>query len=50
MSPEGWMVELHLGFHYLTINDLQRTIEEYRIFGRVLGVINSTFMALIPKN
>jgi hypothetical protein len=36
-SPEGWMVELYLGFHYLIINDLQRTIEESRIFGRVLG-------------
>ena len=30
-------------------NELLRVIEEARMFGKVLGALNATFVALIPK-
>jgi len=43
-------VEFYLAFFDILGEDLLKFIEECRIFGRMHGAINSTFIALIPKS
>jgi hypothetical protein len=38
-----------LSFYEVIEDDLLRVVEESRSKGKVLGVFNSTFIALIPK-
>jgi hypothetical protein len=47
--PNGWTVEFYLGFYDLLEVELLRVIEESRLYRKVLGALNSTFIALIPK-
>jgi hypothetical protein len=48
--PDGWSVELYLHFFDLMGEDLLALVEETLTSGRIEGSINSTFLALIPKN
>jgi hypothetical protein len=45
----GWSIEGYLGFYDLMIDGLQTMVEEFRNSRIVMGTINSTFIALIPK-
>jgi hypothetical protein len=42
-------MEFYLGFHDLMEEDLLRVVEDSKASGKVLGTINSTFIALIPR-
>lgn len=48
-EPDGWTQEFLSTFFYLVGDDLLRVVEDSRTQGRVEGSINSTFIALIPK-
>jgi hypothetical protein len=48
-EPNGWSTKFYEGFFDLLGDDLLRVVEEICIFGKVLGSINSNFIALIPK-
>ena len=48
-SLDGWIVEFFTTFIYLVGEDLVEMIEESRKLGSVTGSLNSTFLALIPK-
>jgi len=39
----------YLGFYDLMEDDLMKVIEESRLKGMFLGVVNLTFLTLIPK-
>jgi hypothetical protein len=47
---DGWTVEFFLAFFYLLGEDILGMVEETRRKGRVSGVLNDTFVALIPKS
>lgn len=47
---DEWMVEIFLHFFYLMGPDLVRIVEESGLGGHIIGAINSTYIALIPKN
>lgn len=49
LGPDGWLVEFFISFYDLLKEDLIRVIEEEKSTRSVLGVFNSTFLALIPK-
>jgi hypothetical protein len=46
---DGWTVEFFTTFIDLVGEDLVQMIEESRKLGSVIGSLNSTFLALIPK-
>jgi hypothetical protein len=48
-GPDGWTVEFFLHYFELIGQDLSDMVEESRIRGEVINSINSTFLALIPK-
>jgi hypothetical protein len=48
-GPDGWTVEFFTYFFYLVGEDLVQMIEESRQSGFITGSLNSTFLALIPK-
>jgi hypothetical protein len=47
---DGWTQELFHHFFDIMGNDLLGAIEESRISGKVIGSLNATFVALIPKD
>lgn len=49
LGPNGWIVELFLEFYDLMIADLLEVVEDSRKHGRIMGSLNATFIALIPK-
>jgi hypothetical protein len=48
-GPDGWTVEFFVHFFDLVGEDLLNMVEETRQKGKILGGLNSTFIALIPK-
>jgi len=42
-------IEFIKGFFNLSGKDLLMVVEEYRLYSKVLGAFNSTFLAMIPK-
>lgn len=50
LGPDGWTMEFYLAFYELQGNDLIKVVEECRIFGSIYNVVNTTFIALIPKS
>jgi len=48
-GPDRWTQGLFHFFFDLMGEDLVKTIEESRITGHILGALNATFFALIPK-
>jgi hypothetical protein len=48
-GPDGWTVEFFLHFFDLVGEDLLDMVEESRSRGVIIGGLNSTFLALIPK-
>lgn len=46
----GWSIEFYLAFYDLLGYDLLNVVEECRTTGKLYDAINSTFIALIPKN
>lgn len=48
-GPDGWMVEEFLEFFDLLGLDILAIVEESRVKGFMLGALNATFVALIPK-
>jgi hypothetical protein len=48
-GPDGWIVEFFITLFYLVVEDLVQMIEESRKMGSIIGSLNSTFLALIPK-
>jgi len=49
-GPDGCTVEFFLPFFDLLGNHILEMVEESRRKGRILGVLNATFIALIPKS
>ena len=49
MGPNGWFVEIFLGFHDILEEDLIRVIEESRSPMRIIAPFNATFIAFILK-
>jgi hypothetical protein len=47
--PDGWTVEFFLHLFDLVSEDVLAMVEEARSCERIVGSINSTFLALIPK-
>jgi hypothetical protein len=48
-GPNGWIVELFLGFFGMLGDDLLRVVEEMSLKGIFLGSIDPTSTSLIPK-
>ena len=48
-SPDGFTLEFFLGFYDLIKKDILAMVHESRKSGKVLGNMNSTFNAIIPK-
>jgi hypothetical protein len=48
-SLDGWTMEFFLRFYDFLEDELLRVIEESRRFGKMLGALNATFIALILK-
>jgi hypothetical protein len=48
-SPDGWKMKLFLDIFDIMGKDLLEVIEDSRVNGYVSGVINSSFITLIPK-
>jgi hypothetical protein len=48
-GPDGWTSEFFIFFFDLVGDDLLQMVEDSRINGKVFGSLNSTFLALIPK-
>jgi hypothetical protein len=48
-GPDGWTVEFFIHFFDLVGGDLLEMVEESRSRGVIVGGLNSTFLALIPK-
>jgi len=46
---DGWTVEFYLGFWYMVGTEVLHMVEETRRMGLIIGALNSTFIALIPK-
>jgi len=49
LGPYGLSMEFDLGFYDRLEHDLVQVIEESRTSGKVLGVLGSTFIALVHK-
>jgi len=49
-GPNGWTQELFKHLFDIMGNELLGAIEESKIFGKVIGLLNATFVALIPKD
>ena len=49
LGPDGWLIELFLGFFDFFGEELLSVVEESRKVGFIHGPLNSTFIALIPK-
>jgi hypothetical protein len=50
LGPDGWTVEFFLDFFDLLGPELLEVVEESRLKGKVIGALNATFLALIPKS
>lgn len=50
LGLDGWTIEFYLAFYDLLGKYLLKVVEESRSFGCLYHVINSTFIALIPKS
>ena len=48
-GPDGFTIEFFQGFFDLVKGDLLKVVQESQRAGKVLGALNSTFLALIPK-
>ena len=48
-GPDGLTIEFFQGFFDLVKEDLLKVVQESQRAGKVLGALNSTFLALIPK-
>jgi hypothetical protein len=48
-GPNGWTVEFFLSFFELVGQDILDCVEDSRVRGKVINLINSNFIALIPK-
>ena len=46
---DGLTIEFYIGFYDMIGADMLRVVEESRLARHVHGLINSTFIALIPK-
>ena len=49
-GPDGWTPDFFLHFIEYFIMDLTDMVEESRVSSKIIGAINSTFIAFIPKN
>jgi hypothetical protein len=49
LGPDGWTIDFFLFLFELIGRDLLDVVEESRVQGKVINLINSTFIALIPK-
>ena len=49
-GPDGWTIEFFLGFFDFIGQDILSLVEETRLSKRIPLNLNSTFIALIPKN
>ena len=49
LSPDGWPIELDLGFYDLNGKDLLMVVEESRREGFIHAPLNSMIISLIPK-
>jgi hypothetical protein len=47
---DGWIIEFFLGFFDSIGQDIQSLVEETRLTGQMPLSLNSTFIALIPKD
>ena len=50
LGPDGFIVEFYIGFYDLIKKDILQVVRESYELGKVLGIINSTFFSVIPKN
>ena len=48
-GPDRLTIEFFQGFYDLVKEDLLKIVQESQRVGKVLGALNSTFLALIPK-
>ena len=48
-GPDRFTVELYLGFYDMLKKDILEVVKESQRLGKVLGMLNSTFLTLIPK-
>jgi hypothetical protein len=48
-GPDGWTIEFFSFFFDLVSSDLIQMVEESRLYGNIPDCLNSTFLALIPK-
>ena len=48
-GPDGFTLECYLGFYDLLKKDILKVVKESQRSGKVLGMINSTFLTLISK-
>ena len=48
-SPNGLIIEFFQGFYDLVKEDLLKAVKESQRVRKVLGALNMTFLALIPK-
>ena len=49
LGLDGIAIEFFQGFYDLVKGDLLKAVQESQRVGKVLGALNSTFLALIPK-
>lgn len=49
LGPDGWPIEVYMGFYELLGGDLLWVVEESRAVGHIHAPLNSTFLASIPK-
>jgi len=49
LGHDGFIMELILGYYKLLKSDLLKMVQEYKKRGKILGVVNSTFLHIIPK-
>ena len=49
-GPNGWTQELFKHLFDIMGNELLGAIEESKIFGKVIRLLNATFVALVPKD
>jgi hypothetical protein len=48
-GPDGWTMEFFISFFDFVSEYLVQMVEESRIYGKIHGCLNSTFLTLIPK-
>ena len=49
LGPDGFTIEFYQGFYELLKHDLLKVVRESHRLGKVLGALNTTFLALISK-